>query len=151
MRIEVDAGAGPDQVDAVKAAIKRSHPMWRIEVTATYHIELLVCPSCRNWMLDPDLSDEIHFLSYEGQADIRRSSNYGRIEGKAVCVQCRDANWQVNFTCDHCDLTQPRSEVQFEYKRNGTGYLCKRCYNTLTAAEWDEAVADLKQSHSWSD
>jgi hypothetical protein len=62
-----------------------------------------------------------------------------------VCTECVGG---VTFVCFHCDKESPATEIQ-ESRGDPAEHLCKGCYGTLTAKQWDEAVDALQEAHKY--
>lgn len=140
VRVVIDKGATPEQVEELKAAILRSHPYWKVQPVLTCEIEPSVCPSCRNWMTP-------HSFRWK-HPNVRYTDNNTRVNNKQVCSVCYSADQDKTFECDLCTKTWPKSEIQYSDENS---YLCQHCYETVTAKVWDDEIEILRERSTYRD
>lgn len=72
-----------------------------------------------------------------------RGSNF--ITSDIVCEQCV-ADGKIHFKCAFCEETR-NSELYHDAEYGDP--ICKICYETLTAKEWDEKMKELHEIHRY--
>lgn len=112
-------------------------------------IEVRRCPICGKWMLPdtrnpfptaPDASKETQ-LKNAGWVKEGRCN----INGGYPCVECEQS---ATFVCALCGKEQPGSEIEESFG-DPPEYLCKTCYGNVSAKDWAEKKAELRESHRW--
>jgi hypothetical protein len=70
-----------------------------------------------------------------------------KVNNKAICLDCVDAG-KATFQCALCHQTYPTSGIQ-QIFGDPPDYLCKPCYGTVTAKEWEKKVNELDKEHEY--
>jgi hypothetical protein len=121
-------------------------------------LELHVCPECGKFMLGAD-ADFLRYLfpskqsinSVENQltrADFGWRTTTRNGCGDAVCNRCRDSG-NLSFVCAGCQKQQSIKEIQEQFGNVLPDYLCKTCYSTISAKDWEDLNIELDNKHQY--
>lgn len=118
-------------------------------------VELDVCPVCNRLMMpNHGISRHSLFPTAPNASEEMQLKNAGWVRsgrtwlnGQYVCEEC-ERNGRVLFICEICGKEQSCDEVQESFG-DPPEYLCKGCYATVSAKEWDEKARGLRESHRW--
>ena len=110
------------------------------------------CAACKKPMLPkdarwPSLSTETREAQAKRLGVALASSSYSRSRGGNLCVSCAEAGADT-FLCAICKLERPTGQEQesFGYPAES---VCKTCYATVPAKEWERAVERLEDRHKY--
>lgn len=69
------------------------------------------------------------------------------VDDKLICVEC-EASGKADFKCELCGERRPTNLIQesFGYPPE---FLCKVCYETVPAKQWDEKTDELYDQHKY--
>jgi len=70
-----------------------------------------------------------------------------QIGDQKICVECADAG-KADFLCALCNQRRPTSKIQSIFG-DPPEFLCKDCYETVTAEKWDKKVNNLYECHKY--
>lgn len=110
------------------------------------------CPVCSKEMMKKDKSGL--FTSYirenqESQMEKKKvvfiSSSIK--DNEYICVECEKAG-MASFKCSLCGIDQSSDQVRESFG-SPAEYLCKKCYETVSAKDWAEKVDELEKAHRW--
>lgn len=124
---------------------------------AAVMIEVDICPSCRRIMVTVD---DIHrhpfpqWRAVDLNEQLRRAgwvvTGDGRQpDGQPICRDCTTAG-KARFLCALCGHEQPTDQIE-QCFGDPPDYLCKTCYTTVPAAEWDTIKHRLWEEHRYDD
>lgn len=65
-----------------------------------------------------------------------------------VCTECFSAG-AVTFRCSLCDQIKTTDKIQESVGYLPSEYLCKDCYATTPAIEWENKLEELHESHKY--
>jgi hypothetical protein len=117
--------------------------------------ECKYCPICKKKMLPRILSkyyNESPFPLgfYESQlksvgivlrSDMKLNDNY-------ICIECSESG-KAAFDCYLCKGRKSSEKKQESFGIDPTDYLCKDCYNSVPAAQWDKICGELHKDHQY--
>ena len=116
--------------------------------------EFQPCASCGRLMvprLDPFRNTRLfpcwHELTLEQQAKrggLATCSDALK-DGEKICEDCK-ATGKSTFVCALCKQERPCDQIR-EHFGDPPDYLCKPCYQTVPAKDWDAEVESLEQAH----
>lgn len=122
---------------------------------ATMLVELVKCPLCGKWMIGT--GDRIYgpFPKYFRISDKAQSKLAGWVQkghrdygiDKYICVECEQAD-KATFTCALCHQQKKSSEIEQSFG-DPAEHLCKDCYSSVPAKEWDKRVSELEEEHQY--
>lgn len=113
-----------------------------------FSVKAVQCPRCGTLMVeDVNTLDSWRQLERVGL----RRTGIGLVEGKVICLQCEAQYYRELFTCDLCLNHYSKTEIQWQMHKNGHVYLCKTCFGTVNAKEWQNAVEQLQREVDWHD
>jgi len=74
-------------------------------------------------------------------------STYTEVDGRRICEECKNSG-KISILCALCNERKPSDKEQesFGYPAE---YLCKDCYETVTAKVWEDKCEDLSSSHRY--
>lgn len=124
---------------------------------ATFLVKLERCPLCNCLMIAEPKQQ--HFrkstfpvyckLSFETQAkraNLHFVSNI-IVDDEYICIECADEG-KADFLCSLCK-NRKSTDKEKESFGDPPEYLCKDCYSTVPAKEWDKKCEMLEESHRW--
>ena len=118
-------------------------------------VQLEVCPVCNRLML-PDCRDRRSspFPTAQDASEETQLKNAGWVKsgrtwlnGQYACEEC-ERNNRVTFVCGLCRKEQSGAEVKESFG-DPPEYLCKGCYATVPAEEWEKKVKEFRARHRW--
>ena len=127
----------------------------------TLALYLTPCPECNRPMVDVP-EKYLHYCSsivnssQQGGNTIDAQCKRGGIvlrsevvnkKDRKICVECAAAG-KATFVCHQCKTERPANEIQTSFG-DPPDYLCKPCYATLPAKEWDAATKSLSEMHRY--
>jgi len=140
---------------AARALLKDSEDFTPSFVTGSDYLAYFVeavrpCAACNTFMYDG--FPKYNKMTLEKQlerAGWRRKSGVtsGIHNNGDLCQACADAGI-AKFKCELCGESRPYSEEK-ERVGDPPDFLCKACFETVTAKEWDDKVNELELSHQW--
>lgn len=102
------------------------------------------CGVCKKTMFDVNLIDIPGVDDQRLRAGMQINSRKTGALGFEVCAMCAITN-KISFICALCN-EERRSEMEARaFGTTDPEFLCKACYDTVPARQWDEAVARLTQ------
>jgi len=116
-------------------------------------VELDECPICKKQILNVPKKSYIFPTWYEIDIDnqLKKAgwvlASQETQEGKIICIECSKSG-KSTFLCALCGLRKPTSKIE-ESIGWPAEYLCKDCYETKTAKEWDDMVKKLNAEHRY--
>ncbi len=81
------------------------------------------------------------------RASIVFSSEIKDKDGYLICEDCAKKG-KATFICALCEK-EKASDLKQESFGDTPEFLCKDCYNTVSAKVWDKKVKELYDSHRW--
>jgi len=118
----------------------------------TFELRVECCPFCGRPMMDKCGYGIFPFYMGNNQESqmkergvVFRSS--ATINNKHICVECKKAG-KASFKCALCKEMKSSSKEEESFG-DPTEYLCKDCYATVPAKEWDEKVERLRKDHQY--
>lgn len=124
---------------------------------ALFAVELSRCCQCKALMVRDNKTtrnsnpfprsiwDDYH--SQAKRAGLRISSEV-TINDEPICGDCKK-NGAVTFTCYICRKEMPTNFIQLSIGYLPADYLCKACYESVSAREWEETVDKLEENHKY--
>jgi hypothetical protein len=116
-------------------------------------VRLRKCKYCGGWMFDEENS--YPSPCYENGIDKQLERAGWKKQGYVgmqtldvqICEECvgKDAK---TFLCAICGKQKKSSEIE-ECIGYSAEYLCKDCFSSISAKEWDEKVEELEEKHKW--
>ena len=114
-------------------------------------VELRACPLCGKLIMPPGRGMFPTSPKVSRETQMRNAGwveeGRCRINGDYPCAECVQAG-KATFVCAGCGKEQSGSEIKESFG-DPPEYLCKTCYATIPAKEWDEKEAELRESHRW--
>lgn len=114
------------------------------------------CPLCKEIMIEPPCKDYYQgpfprWIECSFESQIKRAgwvikSGVEAAE-EAICATCA-ASGKAYFLCDLCGEKRSTDEVQVSIG-DPPVYLCKQCYKTIPAQEWDDKEEHLREEHRY--
>lgn len=120
----------------------------------TFFVRTKICPVCKKQMVRSQLgvvtfgNDPLSFHSQCAAAGIVLESHAEDEHGNAICKECVD-NGRAKFICSLCRRTFPTDMIQKSVGSYLRSHLCKECFNTVSAKEWEDKVQELEENHKW--
>lgn len=126
--------------------------------TVPFDVLVHTCPSCGRSMVHPP--PKVYYASstfpvalnntFEEQRKKRDLELVGQAvdaDGNRLCETCTSAG-KATFLCAHCGETK---ESKFIHKSFGDPpeYLCKPCWHTVPASQWEEICEKLEENHAY--
>jgi hypothetical protein len=120
-------------------------------------IEIKPCGCCSkpmarmpNWNSPFPHSLDINFNHQRNLAGIELCSNRQIASGKEICVKCW-SDGKETCECYLCKNIRPSNNVvkSFGYGGFNVKYLCKFCYDSVSAKKWDETCEKLEDEHKY--
>ena len=116
-------------------------------------VELARCPLCDRTMVTQPRGRGLFALyivdSFEKQVQragwVMTSSI--QVDANEICRECADAG-KATFLCALCGQRYP-TDQKHEQFGDPPEFLCKRCYETATAADWGKRRTELLEAHRW--
>jgi len=115
-------------------------------------IEATKCHCCEKIML-PRAKRGIfpNYMHINQDAQMKRAgfvySTFTEVDGKPICIECKEAG-KIDILCAMCNERKPSNKEQesFGYPPE---YLCKDCYETVPAKQWNEKADELNNNHRY--
>ena len=117
---------------------------------ATMLVQIEKCPLCGKWMIRDDPFPKYYMLDKDIQSKRAGWVKVGHRDhgiDKYVCVECNAADF-ATFKCVLCQQQRKSSEVERSFG-DPPEFLCKDCYLTTPAKQWDEKVSELEEEHQY--
>lgn len=122
-------------------------------------VSLTQCPSCNRIMLKRYSYQwsgfesifpkwlQIQLREQLSKADILIYSQFKNRNDKFICIECAK-DGKNTFTCDLCGEERTSDLKETSYGEP-PDYLCKVCYESVPAKEWDQRNEKLLQAHKY--
>jgi hypothetical protein len=119
---------------------------------ALFLVSIRRCPICHQWMVHaPDWDrystfpgGDNRFVDQAERAGLRLESGH-EVDGINICQVCKDTG-KATFVCALCGERRPANQEEESFG-DPIEYLCRVCYATVPAKEWDEKIRQLEQRH----
>lgn len=122
-------------------------------VYATFVIQLKKCATCQTPML-PKISRDIFpkWQRVDALAQIERAGWQAEStsldkRGNPICGRCATLG-KASFVCAMCHQERSSDQVQLSFG-DPAEHLCKTCYATKPAQEWDQRIEALEEAHRY--
>ena len=121
-----------------------------------FEVEIYYCAICNAQMVyKPHGMDRV-FPAYQGnnfeaqaqRAGLRFVSPSRTPNDGLVCRECFDAG-KITFTCALCGKAYPGTEIQETFGAYVIDALCKTCYTTVSAEQWEAKCDELYRVHRY--
>lgn len=121
----------------------------------TVAIRVEKCPMCdrnmicRYWQSAfpfPSFYRDFAERQYERAGFVKRTMLRNK-DHKLICERCADEG-KADFECYLCKKIYTRDNLQ-ESHGDPADHLCKTCYRTVPAEQWDKTVEELEEAHRW--
>ena len=114
-------------------------------------VQILKCPICGKWMLSTEkpfpVYNKLNCNSQMELANWKSKSSINLAWDSYICTDCEKAG-RATFKCVMCGKERESSDIQ-----ESIGYppehLCKICYSSVSAKEWEEKVRNLEELHKY--
>lgn len=121
------------------------------------YVEMLIpfvkCASCGKMMFKKDKSNVFcknRHYKQESQLEIIDGvfeSDVPNDKGP-ICECCKEAGL-ATFVCDICGQELPTDKIQESFGYPSEEFLCKYCYESVSAKVWEEKCNELQESYKW--
>ena len=113
-----------------------------------FDLQTKKCPYCGKQMMGrsnlfsslKDQETQMKKLGVVFISDATKDNQY-------ICVECKEKGI-ASFICALCGERRSYEDMQESFG-DPPEYLCKHCYNTVSAKVWDDKVADLSDIHKY--
>jgi hypothetical protein len=117
-----------------------------------FQLETRKCPSCGKPMIKRDKAGLFpRVLSNNQDAQNKKLGvvyvSRAKMDGEDICEEC-ELSGKSYFTCCLCGEKRTSDRLEDSYG-DPAEYLCKDCYETVPAKQWDEKVKKLQDAHRW--
>lgn len=119
-------------------------------------LEGKLCPVCNKPMLNKhnfNYGDNIfpnYYIQHQ-KAQMERCGiefiSSAVVDNERICEACA-AQGKACFKCHYCNAMLSSELIEKSFGEPAE-YLCKNCYETLSAKKWDEAVKQLEDDHEY--
>lgn len=111
-------------------------------------VEILKCKSCESDMVSPiERSDQSPFtFRLPMSSQIEQAGRKMAAGAKGVCADCYESG-NITENCRICEEDRKPSEI--EETIGGKYHLCKPCYETVSAKEWEDTIDNLRVQVRW--
>lgn len=128
----------------------------------TIAVGLSTCPCCKSPMIEAPLKalNSVASVVGSGLKDGGNSiaaqclrgglvvrSNSTNTENEKICENCANAG-ESSFICAMCKEKRASSEKEESFG-DPPEFLCKVCYATKSAKDWDDIIKKLSDRHRW--
>jgi len=119
-------------------------------------VELHRCPICSKWMLYKEVkrwegTPFPRWVKIDFDAQLKKAGwvtvSQVKVDDHHICDECASAG-KADFLCALCGKRKPTSEIQERFG-DPSEFLCKQCYETVPAKQWEEKVESLEADHRW--
>jgi hypothetical protein len=110
------------------------------------------CAACKSPMISAHKPERI-YNQRSLAAQLKRagwkheSGVISSAHGGELCHECA-AKGLASFKCELCGEVRDNTLIQFQHG-DPPDYLCKVCYETVTAQEWEKAEEKIWEAHQW--
>src|SRR5579859_7870202 len=70
-----------------------------------------------------------------------------KVDDQYICAECAEAG-KADFLCSLCGSRYPTDQVQESFG-DPPEHLCKNCYATVPAQQWDKKTSQLYSAHQY--
>lgn len=110
------------------------------------------CPSCKKTMMIKANRGIFPYLWLKGQATQMGESGVvyvskSKIDDDYICIEC-ESKGKASFKCGICSERQNSAEIQQSFG-DPPEHLCKTCYETTPAKQWDQKLELLEEKHRY--
>ena len=118
-------------------------------------LELSFCSICKNIMININ-KDNIFPNYYKLQLKEQLKKINGQIQSNIkdkktdsyICKSCKEKG-KLTFICSICNKEHLTNNIQEEIYGDPPEYVCKTCYSTLSAKQWNTEIKELEDKHKW--
>lgn len=119
-------------------------------------IEAEICPICQKIMTRAGKSffnggNFPNAMSYNFDTQIKNAGvvvmSKIQVDDHCICIECANAG-KADFLCALCNIRRPTDQVQESFGEPPE-YLCKICYETVPAKQWDMKTSELYSQHQY--
>jgi len=101
-----------------------------------YHYERSIFPTYH----EIDFEHQVKIAAWEIMSDIK-------VDDKYICQGCADSG-KANFLCALCNERKSSNKKQESFG-DPPEYLCRDCYESISAKTWDDKEKELSEEHRW--
>lgn len=117
-------------------------------------IVLKTCPLCSKKMAQK-IDQQAPFSLYSRmtlKTQLERIGAVGmsralHMDSQHICVEC-EKKGSAEFECQLCNIVRKTSEIQQSFGLPAE-HLCKTCYETVAAKDWETKVDELEDDHQY--
>lgn len=125
-----------------------------IENYATFLVQLHRCPLCQHSMVvEPPTRNSpfpvYYKIDYEAQAAAAGLKIRSKVTSndEYICIDCANSG-RGGFTCYLCKKYKQSDVIEASFG-DPPDHLCKDCYATVPAKNWDEVTRELYKEHQF--
>ena len=124
-----------------------------------FYLKITECPNCKRKMIDADYNalysafpfwEKMNFEAQRLRKGFAIRSNQSFDDDKMCgshywCIDCKD---KIEFKCFNCKEMRLKKDMEYRYG-DPPDFLCKFCYETVSAKDWNELIKAIEDNHRW--
>ena len=91
------------------------------------------------------------YHDYSQDAQMKRAGlvylGKAKVDDEYICEIC-EKEGKADFICSICEKRHDTCEIK-EQIGDPAEFMCKSCYETVPAKEWDDKLSELQDEHRW--
>lgn len=116
-----------------------------------FMLQIYRCEICNRLCMHSPVGAFPSYNRNNQEAQMKRAGivalGYSGTEQEPVCAVCVSEN-KITITCAICNETRSANDVE-ERVGSPPEFLCKFCYETVSAKAWQDKMDELRDSHQW--